>query len=415
MTTDIPFQPCGPDRLADFPFDEHNAEVGEMWAAFHAKAPTRTPVFLGLGTRFYVLNHAAFNGPPDWRRYMEDADAMFEARLRFQRWGRFNVLQDFELGLPEAWTAAVDFQNVYEAAWLGCPILYSGDQVPATRPAYAENPEALMDGGIPDPFGGLLARGLEFHERFVERAARETFLSRPIEVTIPGWGWGTDGPFTVACNCVSAEFVCTAMATEPERIHRLLDFVTEAIIHRIIAWRERYGLPIKRDDAVFADDSIAIISARMYREHVLPYHQRLFDALATDVGRGMHLCGDATRHMPILASEANVRLFDTGFPVDFRWLREQLGPDCVIQGGPHVDVLRFGTSDDVIEKSRAILESGVLEGGLFMLREANNLAPETPLENTEALYRAGWLHGLAGGREKTPAIEWLNRRAGLPA
>lgn len=30
-----------------------------------------------------------------------------------------------------------------------------------------------------------------------------------------------------------------------------------------------------------------------------------------------------------------------------------------------------------------------MEGGQFVLREGNNLAPGTPLENTEALYHAG--------------------------
>ena len=43
----------------------------------------------------------------------------------------------------------------------------------------------------------------------------------------------------------------------------------------------------------------------------------------------------------------------------------------------------------VREEVRRILTSGVLAGGRFVLREGNNLAPHTPLENTEAMYRAG--------------------------
>jgi hypothetical protein len=53
----------------------------------------------------------------------------------------------------------------------------------------------------------------------------------------------------------------------------------------------------------------------------------------------------------------------------------------------------------VYSDARRILESGILEGGMFILREGNNLAPETPLENTEALYQAGLDFGWkAGGR-----------------
>ena len=35
------------------------------------------------------------------------------------------------------------------------------------------------------------------------------------------------------------------------------------------------------------------------------------------------------------------------------------------------------------------MQSGILEGGLFTLREGNNMAPGTPAENMRALYDAG--------------------------
>jgi uroporphyrinogen-III decarboxylase len=49
---------------------------------------------------------------------------------------------------------------------------------------------------------------------------------------------------------------------------------------------------------------------------------------------------------------------------------------------------------------RRILQSGVLEGGRFLLREGNNLAPGTPLENTEAMYYAGREFGVLGNEPK---------------
>ena len=397
------------DRLAGFPFDAHNAEVRALWSDLGDGRPDRTPVILGVNSRFYMMNTEANGGPADWRAYMEDADIMFDAQLRYQRWSRFNLLHDQELGLPEKWVISPDFQNTYEAGWLGCPVVYSGDQVPATHPGFDDCPERVMENGIPDPFGGTLGRGLEFFERYRERAARETFLGRPIEAALPGWGYGTDGPMTVACNCFGASFMCETMAADPDRIHVLFDFLTEAAIRRITAWRERFGHPLKRDGFIYADDSIALISTRMFKEHVLPYHRRMLDALATDAGRGIHLCGDATRHMKTIRDELNVHWFDTGFPVDFGWLRGQVGPESTIQGGPHVDTVRFGTPEEIDAESRRILNTGVLEGGRFVLREGNNLAPGTPPENTEALYRASWKHGLGQGRVKTPAIEWLGR------
>jgi uroporphyrinogen-III decarboxylase len=79
--------------------------------------------------------------------------------------------------------------------------------------------------------------------------------------------------------------------------------------------------------------------------------------------------------------------------VDHGRLRRELGPDVIIRGGPHVEMLRSAGPDEVYAETVRILGSGVLEGGMFVLREGNNLAPGTPLDNTEAMYRAGREHG----------------------
>ena len=383
----------GSDRLSGMDFAAHNAEVHAAWAAFHARRPYRVPVIFGTNTRYFMLSPHVDAGAHDFRTYTEDPDAMFDGQLRFQRWSRYNLLQDAELGPPERWSVSVDFQNYYEAAWFGCPIAYYDDQVPDTRPRFAERPEAVTEGGPPDPFGSIMGRALDYYGRFKERAEREEFEGGSIAVGWPGCGMGTDGPMTVACNLFGPDVVCSAMAAEPDRLHRLLDFITEATIRRMTAWRERAGVPIPQDGFGMADDSIALISTPMYEAHILPFHRRFFDALATTQGRSIHLCGDATRHFPIIRERLGVSAFDTGFPVDFGRLRRQLGPDVLIQGGPHVELLRAGSPEAIHDDVERICSSGVLEGGRFILREGNNLAPGTPLENTEAMYAAGRAFG----------------------
>jgi len=59
-----------------------------------------------------------------------------------------------------------------------------------------------------------------------------------------------------------------------------------------------------------------------------------------------------------------------------------------------VNFLMRSTPAEVREEVRRILGTGVLDGGKFVLREGNNLAPGTPLENTEAMYRAGREFGI---------------------
>jgi len=50
-------------------------------------------------------------------------------------------------------------------------------------------------------------------------------------------------------------------------------------------------------------------------------------------------------------------------------------------------LLRDGTPEEVRGETLRILESGVLEGGKFILREGNNLAPHTPFDNLNAMYQ----------------------------
>jgi len=382
------------DRLQHFDFSAHNAEQGRAWEAFRAGRPYRVPIILGVNSRYFMPIPEANPEGVDFRRYTDDPDVMFESLLCFQRWSRFNLLQDSELGLPQKWVIGLDFQNYYEAVWLGCPLYFAEGEVPDSRPAFSENPEGLLDRGIPDPFSGLMAKVLEYQEHFETRARNGEYLDRPIEVTPPWCGIGTDGPMTLCCSLFSAELTCTMLAEQPERMERLLTFVTDAILTRTIAFRKRYGVDVPMDNLMIADDSIALISTSMYKEMILPHHRRIYDTLATPIGRGIHLCGNATRHFKTLMDELGIVAFDTGFPVDFGALRRELGPAARIWGGPHVELLRTATPEEVRHEVRRILGSGVLDGGMFVLREGNNLAPHTPIENTEAMYHAGREFGL---------------------
>jgi uroporphyrinogen-III decarboxylase len=388
------------DRLAGFAFKQHNAEVTQMWADFNAGKPTRIPIILGTNTRFFMFNKAANPTGIRFQEYTENPDVMFDSQLQFYRWSRFNLLQDGELGLPDTWTLTPDFQNFYEAAWFGCPVEYMDGQVPDTHPAFADAPERILEHGLPDPFGGLFAQGRAFYEHFTARAAKETFLDRPIGINCPGFGIGTDGPMTVACNLFGPEFVCEAMLEEPERIEKLLAFITEATINRMRAWRQYAGLTLRPPNFGFADDSLALISTATYIEHVLPHHRRLCDEMAGSGSRGIHLCGNSTRHFKTLRDELDIKSFDTGFPVDFHQLRKDLGPEVRIQGGPHVEFLLTAEPTAVRQEVRRICGSGVLEGGRFLLREGNNLAPGTPLENTESMYHAGREFGVLSSQSE---------------
>jgi len=100
-----------------------------------------------------------------------------------------------------------------------------------------------------------------------------------------------------------------------------------------------------------------MLSADQYREFVLPYHKRLADELACGKIASMHLCGDATRHFPLIEEELGcLSFFDTGFRMDLSWLRQTLGEKAFIHGGVHVGILEDGPPERIRKETRGRCE-----------------------------------------------------------
>jgi hypothetical protein len=386
--------------------------VEELWRGFGEARPRRVPVVWNFSRRFYLLTPWLNGMEPagglpyeprrgrtySFREYFEDPAVQWEVQLALQRWIRENVPQDGPWGLPEEWDGvSPDFQNVYEAAWLGCPIEYRDGEVPDTRPLLRERKGRLASMTIPDPIrGGIMGRGLEFRDYFDQRRRQEQFCGRPVGA--PSLcGGGTDGPFTVACNLRGTSELCVDMYEDPRFVRELLDFVTEAIIVRVRAVGEANGTSYPQQRWGFADDSIQLLSVAQYREVVLPYHRRLLAEFSRGGPNSIHLCGSVQRLLPALQQELNIQDFDLGFPVDLGQVRRELGPRATLHGNLHPELLRGGPPSAIGEETARIMQSGVKEGRRFVFSEGNNVAPATPVEHFAAAYEAAKVHGVHSG------------------
>lgn len=378
------------DRYSDMDFAAHNREVREVWEAHRKGEPIRMPMITGISDRYFVLGKETNPNGVSFSDYSRDKALMFEMQCAFARWRQFNIIGDHEMGIPEeGWTVNVDFQNYYEAAWLGCRVEYPTAEVPYAVPLLDDdNKNLLFEKGVPDPFGGFLATAREYYDYFVERAAKAELLGQKVS-NVGAPFTGMDGMFTVACELRGVDNLCIDMYENPDYFDQLMDFLTESTVRRIRAWRKYMGLPETAPQFWFADDSIALLSPDTYRERVLPWHKKLAEGLSTMEERGgAHLCGDATRHFSLIRDELNVYCFDTGFPVDHRALCLELGPEVVIQGGPNVGLIESGSVEEIGEESRRIIETVKPVSKKFVFRDGNDLPPGTPLHKIEALYNA---------------------------
>ncbi len=376
----------------------HNEEVRALWSAFERREAPRAPCMVGGSISNYFLNPDLNTRRWEFRDYFEDVQVQIRAQLEFQEWLRTHVLCDREMGVPDGgWRLATDFQNSWEASWFGCEVVYHPGLIPDTVPLLADGLERLRDLPDPDPLkDGLVGRAVEFFDAMVEICPTLEYRGAPVLPPASITGEATDGPFDCAVKLRGPD-VMLDMLTSPEEFHALMDYITRNIIRRMKALREHRwervpGSPdagrCRGKSFWLADDAIAMLSVEHYVEHVLPYHRRIVEEFCEPGGLYVHLCGDATRHFPVIVRELGARGFDTGFPVDHGALRRALGPDVLIAGGPTVMLLKDGPEEAIEREVRRICESGALEGGRFYFIAANNLAPCTPVEHIATFYDA---------------------------
>jgi len=380
-------------------FERHNKEVKKVWAAYHEGKPYRVPVTVTGSITNFFCNPELNDTGRTFEDFFKDPQVQIDAQLAFQKYKRHNWLADQEMGPPDAWGLSVDFQNSYSAGWFGCPLKYDGPVPDTVELLGGDDKMKLYELEPPDPVrGNLLGRAVEFLEYMEEKCPSMEFEGRPVTppTTIPGEG--TDGPFTIACKLRGLTNCCTDMLDDEKYFRDLMTFVTDNIVRRMKGirewrWERQRGSadkgPFNTGAFGYADDAVAMLSVEQFREFVLPYHRQLIENFSDGESRNsIHLCGDATHLFPFMRDKLNIYSFDTGFPVDFGALRRALGPEVTINGGVTVMLLKDGSPDEIRADVKRICESGIMEGGKFILREANNLAPCTPVENIAAMYEA---------------------------
>jgi len=372
-----------------------NEQKQLLWQAYRDRKPTRVPVTYGVNPRVVLLDPKWNTKGISFAEYFSDPKATVEIQLRFMEYQSqfLNHYCDSPVGRPDRWAFHVDNQNIYDSAYFGAPLAFRDGQVPDVYPYLSgRDKNRIFEIDIEQPLSNPFVKDcLRRYEALRSEVARLRYGGMAFTVNPPLMGF--DGPFTIAINLRSDDLLVD-LYDDPGYVRRLMEFVQRgvAIRNRALAGlfkREAFEGP----RGSLADDSIQLISTDTYRRMVMPLHRSWYAQWSPGGPHSMHLCGDATRHFPTIHEELSVDSFDTGFPVDHGGLRRALGPDVEILGGPEVSLLLNGTPRQVYERTRQILGSGVMRGGRFVLREANNLPPGCPEANLAAMYQCCLDHG----------------------
>jgi len=212
-----------------------------------------------------------------------------------------------------------------------------------------------------------------------------TRLKELCEGEIPVMGY-VQGPFRHAAMLRGAENLMRDTFKNRENARKLMEVATDSQI----VW----GTAVAQAgaDIVFVSDPTSsgdAVSSKTYSEWGLPYTRRVVSAIKkTGVKVMMHICGDTSDRLEILAS-AGVDGLSLDSKVDFGFARETLGPRYLLMGNIDPTVpLTLGKPEAVYEHSKNVIEQAGKGGNLFL--SGGCLIPqEAPVENVEAMVRAG--------------------------
>ena len=372
-----------------------NEEKKRIWEAYHGGKPVRVPSTYAVNPRVVLLDPAWNPGGVPFEEYYHKGDVTVEFQLKFMHYTCDYLWKytDNPVGPPEKFSFYVDNQNIYDAAYFGCPVNFRAGQVPDCTPILTgADKNRIFDFDLDHPLDNPFVKLCLSRQANLERAAAQASVPG-VKLSVRPFAMGWDGPLTIATQ-LRGEEIFSDLIEDPDYAVRLMNFLQKAVAirNRALARLAGQGDPFGSPGGWLADDSIQLIGLDMYKERVLPIHRQWY----AQFGGGphcIHLCGDATRHFPAIHEELNVCAFDTGFPVDHGALRKALGEDVEIQGGPEISLLLGGSPRQVYDRTRQILTSGVMAGGKFILHEANNLPPCCPEANLAAMYRCCLDHG----------------------
>ncbi len=372
------------------PVEELERRKERVTRAKRFETPDRVPVIPALAHRLLVPRIGT-----SFREYYSDPEVMLRTQILAQKWVMENIRTD-AYSITGAWVGAwTDFQNTFESGSLGCEIIFPDDDIPWVGTGWIKNEADLEKlAGIDFIRNGINARQIDYRRRMMNVAEKYPVRFLGGEVFYPGENPNlthtADGPFGVAGDLMGVTEIFSAVYERPDFVRRLMAIVTDKLIEYLdFCWKEE-NLPVPRDFA-WTDDLAVSLSKEIYRDLVLPFEKKLrfhFDGYLS-----LHMCGKSDHLLEIFRDDLQIHeLQGFGYQVDLDTIASVMGGKVVLIGNVNPMLIQSGPPEEIIRASQRVIEKLAPFNG-FILQDGNNIPPETPVENINAMMTAAERYG----------------------
>lgn len=302
------------------------------------------------------------------RDYYQSAELMAELEIAlFKRLRHDSASISTSLrGVAQAMGAKVGYPE-YGISYLLEPAISSPDQIENLK---VVNP--LKDGNLP-----VLLKAIKL---------TKDALFDQVDV-----GAAMSGPFSVAASVVGTENLLKWMIKCPEKVHTLMEIVTESN-NRYIEEVAKLGVSIGFADPV---SSTSLISPKQFREFSLPALTKNIQKIKETTGSapGIHICGKSKDLWEDVVN-AGVSNFSIDNAEDLEEAKNMIGDRVIVTGNvPPVDVLYAGTKEDIFASVKDCIKKGHDSKKGYILSTGCQIPMHTPIEKIEMFMEAGKLYG----------------------
>ena len=187
------------------------------------------------------------------------------------------------------------------------------------------------------------------------------------------------GPLNIASFLAGHTETLMAVKTEPEKVARLINLVTDYVIDWLSYQQKCFD---SIDGILVLDDLIGFLGEEDFREFALPYFQRISAALNVRV-KALH--NDARGLVTAKCfPEMGFNLFNFAFEHSLSEIRDLVGEEVVLLGNlPPRDVLASGSPDDVRRETLAMVDS-IDDKRRIVFSCGGGMPPHVSTENIQA-------------------------------